>query len=216
MRTLAIGDIHGCLNALKELVEKVNLQPQDTLITLGDYVDRGTHSKGVIDYLIELREKCNLITLQGNHEELMDKAFSESEMDMMMWFNVGGLATMYSYQREADIPEVPEIPEAHWDFIDACLPYHETDTHIFVHGGLKPEVDIESQELNDLLWLRFDELKAHKSGKIIVCGHTPQRDHKINDKGYAICIDTHVFAGGFLSCLDVDSGEVWQAKESEE
>lgn len=208
MRTLAIGDIHGCLNAFKDLIKQIDLKPEDTLITLGDYIDRGPDSKGVVDYLIELRQQCHLITLRGNHEDLMHKAF-DSHQDMIMWFNVGGISTVQSYKKDEKV----DIPEAHLDFYESCLLYHETDTHIFVHGGLQPELDIEDQDIEDLLWLRFDELKPHKSQKIIVCGHTPQRDYTITDKGHAICIDTHAFADGCLTCLDVDSGKTWQAAE---
>lgn len=209
MRTLAIGDIHGCLNAFKDLINQIDLQPEDKLITLGDYIDRGPDSKGVVDLLIELKEKCHLITLKGNHEDLMHKAFND-DRDMVMWFNVGGINTVNSYRVGAEI----EFPPEHLEFYDSCLLYHETDTHIFVHGGLKPELDIEDQDMEDLLWLRFNDLKPHKSKKIIVCGHTPQRDHKITDKGHAICIDTHAFADGYLTCLDVESGKTWQASES--
>lgn len=211
MRTLAIGDIHGCYTALKTLLEAVDPQPEDTVITLGDYVDRGPDSKGVMDCLMDLEEKCNLIRLKGNHEDLMQKA-RVSRYDLMMWLNVGGISTLQSYG--AASPD--EIPEEYWEFIDTCEYYHETETHIFVHGGMLPELELEEQDEEDLLWLRLDDLKPHQSGKIIVCGHTPQRDHKIKDLGHAICIDTHVFLNGYLTCLDIESGNYWQADEQGE
>lgn len=209
MRTFAIGDIHGCLAPLKKLIKKLDLQPDDTLITLGDYVDRGPDSRGVIEYLIKLGKKCNLITLKGNHEELMELAFT-SDLDMLQWFNVGGYTTLQSYIKKGhDI-----IPDKHWEFIENCELYYETDTHIFVHGGIKPELDLDEQDVNDLLWMRIADLKAHKSGKTIICGHTPQRDHNILKMDHAICIDTHAFAKGKLTCIEVGTNEVWQVKSN--
>ena len=209
MRTLVIGDIHGCATALKTVVEMVDLQADDTLITLGDYVDRGPDSKAAVDYLISLQDKCKLITLKGNHEQLMEMA-CETRMDRLMWTNVGGLATLISY----GVTNPNDIPQDHWAFYQGCQLYHETETHIFVHGGLIPDVAIEKQDEEALLWLRIEELEAHQSGKIIVCGHTPQEDCKILDIGHAVCIDTHVFDDGCLTCLNVDTGEIWQAAEA--
>ena len=208
MRTLAIGDIHGCLNALETLVDFVGLQESDLVITLGDYVDRGSDSKGVIDYLIELKKKYNVIHLKGNHEELMELA-CETRMDRLMWTNVGGLSTMLSY----DVTNPSDIPREHWEFFDTCKMYYETDTHIYVHGGLEPEIPLEDQPDEALLWLRIEELQPHMSGKTIICGHTPQHDYRPLDIGYAICIDSHAFADGWLTCLEVETGRYWQADE---
>jgi serine/threonine protein phosphatase 1 len=72
---------------------------------------------------------------------------------------------------------------------------------------------MEQQNEDDLLWLRFEQLQAHQSGKTIICGHTPQRDHRPLDLGYAVCIDTHAFLDGWLTCFDVESGDYWQANE---
>lgn len=208
MRTLVIGDIHGCAVALRTLTEYVGLEAGDTLITLGDYVDRGPDSRGVVQHLLDLTKKCNLITLKGNHEQIMELS-TQSRLDRLMWNNVGGVSTIISY--EVDSPN--NFPLEHRVFFENCQLYHETPTHIFVHGGLQPDVDLEDQDEEDLLWLRIDDLEAHHSGKIIVCGHTPQKDHKVLDLGYALCLDTHVFAGGWLTCLELETGTYWQANE---
>jgi len=208
MRTLAIGDIHGCRRALVALCDAVDLQSDDVLITLGDYVDRGPDSKGVLDYLVTLQGRCKTIHLKGNHEELMELAQLGSS-DWVFWCNVGGLSTMLSF----DCHELKEIDDKYWKFFTELKLYHETQNHIFVHGGLKPKNSLEDQEEEDLLWMRFGQLKAHESGKTIVCGHTPQRDHQILDVGHAICIDTHAFADGWLTCLDVETGDFWQAND---
>lgn len=208
MRTLVIGDIHGCAVALRTLIESVELQGGDTIITLGDYVDRGSDSKGVVQYLIELAQSYNLISLKGNHEQIMELA-SSSRFDRVMWNQVGGLTTMLSY----DIESLDDLPLKHVQFFNNCKLYHETDTHIFVHGGLKPDLNLEDQSEEDLLWIRMDELEAHHSGKIVICGHTPQMDHQILDIGHAICIDTHAYCDGWLTCLEVETGRCWQANE---
>ena len=211
MRTLVIGDIHGCLDSLKSLIESVELKESDLLITLGDYIDRGENSKGVIDYLIELKKSYNVITLKGNHEELLEQA-CKTRMDRLVWNNVGGLSTLVSY----GITNPNHIPKEHWDFLDECEMYYETDTHIFVHGGLEPDEPVDEQDDEALLWLRVRDVKPHMSGKIIVCGHTPQRNHSILNLSYAICVDTHAYAEGWLSCLEVETGIYWQANEKGE
>ena len=211
MRTFVIGDIHGCLTALETLIESIAIDKSDLVITLGDYIDRGSDSKGVIDYLMDFKKDHRLIHLRGNHEELMELA-CETKMDRLMWSNVGGLATMLSY----DVTNPSDIPAEHWEFFDACQLYYETDSHIFVHGGLQPDIPVEEQDDETLLWLRIDELQAHESGKTIICGHTPQHDHKVLNLGHAICVDTHAYASGWLTCLEVESGDYWQANEAGE
>lgn len=211
MRTFAIGDIHGCHKALTALVDALELQPEDTVVTLGDYVDRGPDSKSVVDFLIELSEKCELVPLKGNHEQLMEFA-CDSDIDRMMWLNAGGVATLMSYGES----NLADFPDSHWRFYDSLELYHETETHIFVHGGVRAKVPVEEQDEETLLWLRTHELEAHQSGKIIVCGHTPTDDKDILDMGHALCIDTHAFAGGWLTALDVESGIYWQANEDGE
>jgi len=211
MRTLVIGDIHGCFTALRTLIESLELRSDDLIITLGDYIDRGMKSKEVVDYLIQLKSMYNVITLKGNHEALLDKA-RDTRMDRLTWTNAGGLSTLLSYE----VTNPNSIPPDHLDFLLGGEKYFETDTHIFVHGGLLPDVDLEDQNEDDLFWIRIRDQKPHKSEKVIVCGHTPQRDHLIKDIGYALCIDTHVFANGWLTCLDVGSGFYWQANEAGE
>src|SRR5262249_30858987 len=96
MRTIAIGDIHGCLRALDLLLEVIQPRPDDVLITLGDYVDRGPDSRGVLDRLIELQSQCKLIALKGNHDIMMMRGrddFAAYED----WTHCGGKATLQSY-----------------------------------------------------------------------------------------------------------------------
>jgi len=209
MRIFAIGDIHGCSTALDTLLSIIPLQPEDVLITLGDYVDRGPNSKKVIDTLIALKGRCHLVTLKGNHEIMM----SEARLNMnalVDWCHCGGSTTLDSY----NVRSFEDIPAAHWDFIEKALPYYETDDHFFVHANAASHVELAEQSPDMLFWERFGKPKPHQSGKIMVCGHTPQTSGHPKDVGHAICIDTHVYANGWLTCLEVQSRQYWQAKEN--
>jgi serine/threonine protein phosphatase 1 len=215
MRTLAIGDIHGCHAALTALLAQVRPQPDDKLIFLGDYIDRGPASRQVIETLLELKELHSPVFLRGNHEVMLLEAradFAESKR----WKNYGGLEMLESYAANYDADWPSLIPDAHWKFIEATAKYLETDRHIFVHGSLDADLDMEEQSDRMLYWEYFQLLERHKSGKKIVCGHTRQASGKINDKGFAVCIDTGPANGGWLTCLDVDSGKWWQANEQSE
>ena len=126
------------------------------------------------------------------------------------WLRNGGDATLHSYAGVRG--KLRDIPAEHWQFLEQKLVgYVETDTHIFVHANAYPDLDMPEQPDYMLRWERCDKIAAHKSGKIIVCGHTPQKSGRPLNKGYAICIDTHACGGGPLTCMDAGSGRIWQA-----
>ena len=214
MRTLAIGDIHGCSAALDQLLRLAKVSKSDTIITLGDYVDRGPDSKGVLDRLVWLQGQCTLIPLMGNHEIMM----LQSRTDPLWhkdWLTHGGKHTLRSYAPEKKDLSLADVPPEHWRFMEQCREFHETDTHIFVHAGLAPEVPLREQQPLQLFWeFLTPEAKPHMSGKRIICGHTSQQSARPLDLGHTLCIDTHAYASGFLSCLDVERGMVWQASQS--
>src|SRR5689334_11414198 len=117
MRLLAIGDIHGNLKALDTLLATIALQPEDVLVTLGDYVDRGPDSRGVLDRLIELNRSAQLIALRGNHDELMLQARDGEER--RMWWTCGGKNTLASYGCPVlDDEQLRKIPDNHWHFLE--------------------------------------------------------------------------------------------------
>jgi serine/threonine protein phosphatase 1 len=209
-RTIAIGDIHGCSIAFAALINAINPQPDDTIIPLGDYVDRGIDSKGVLDQLIELRDRCNLVPILGNHDQMMLHA-REGRSDFQFWLNCGGDAALDSYGSSG---KLDLIPRNHIRFLESCRSYFETDTHIFLHANYKPDVPIEQQEDHTIRWLSLREYvppKPHCSGKIAVVGHTPQTE--ILDLGFLIGLDTGVWKSGWLTALDVESGKIWQVDE---
>ncbi len=212
MRVLAIGDIHGCLTALDTLLAAVAPKPDDLLITLGDYTDRGPDSRGVLDRLIALHATGRLVALRGNHDEL----FLEARADPAgMWVAVGGRETMDSYDAFCTAAGMRLVPEAHWKFLEeSCVDYYETETHFFVHANVYPDLPLAEQPTYMLYWEKLTEPVAHVSGKVMVCGHTRQKSGRPLDLGTAVCIDTGVYdPDGWLTCLEVATGRYWQGNQ---
>jgi len=206
-RMIAIGDIHGCADALNALLEVVDPGGEDLVVTLGDYVDRGPNTRGVISQLLELGSRCQLIPLIGNHEAMMlDAIRSNHPSSLEFWLVNGGEETLASYGDPKD-----GIPVDHLEFMMSCRRYHETDTHLFVHANYDPESPLDQQTDQTLLWQHLSSIPApHVSGKIVVVGHTPQLTGEVLDMGHMVCIDTFCFGSGWLTALDVASGEFWQ------
>ena len=209
----AIGDIHGCRVALETMIARLNLSTEDTVICLGDYLDRGPDSKGVVDALLQLQSTHNLIHLRGNHEvSLMRAAESQEGLDFFCRELVGGLATIRSYGDSLD-----DIPARHWQFLlEDSLLYYETDTHIFVHGGLNAEMPLAQQCEELVTTKRFITPCAHFSGKTMICGHTVQGDLPTQVGDHSICLDTCAFGGGWLTALEVETGLYHQTNEQGE
>jgi serine/threonine protein phosphatase 1 len=213
LRVLAIGDIHGAYNALLALESAVGLSADDLLITLGDYVDRGPDSAGVLDWLIERRAKGKLVALLGNHERMMLDARSDY-LARESWLSYGGEATLTSYERRGGEGQLDDVPAAHWEFMEqSCRNWHETGSHFFVHANALPDLPFDEQPEEILLWERFFDPVPHQSGKTMVCGHTPQSSGVPLNLGHAVCIDTWAYATGWLTCLDVATGDYWQANQ---
>lgn len=206
-RTLAIGDIHGCLAPLEHLWGAVDPQPDDRVVFMGDYVDRGPDSKAVIDFLIDLEPRFDVTFLTGNHEEKFFLARID-RTELAHWLEAwGGGATLESYGPGG----FDDVPASHWKFLRHCRPYLETDTHIFVHANLEPDLPIQRQLPFTLIHQKFGEPAPHESGKVMVCGHNAQKSHVPLNIGHAVCIDTDPGRGGWLTCLHVETEEYWQA-----
>jgi serine/threonine protein phosphatase 1 len=217
-RTIAVGDIHGCSAALAALLDAVRLGPADTVVALGDYIDRGPDSRGVLERLLALEGRCRLVPLLGNHEELLIAA-ARDRTAARSWLTLGGVEALRSYGWAPGAPRralADWVPERHWSFLVGCLPFYETSTHLFVHAGYVPELPLAEQPGEALRWRVTDAATArpHCSGKVAVVGHTPQRSGEVLDLGFLVCIDTNCHRGGWLTALDVHSGQVWQADRS--
>lgn len=210
-RLIAIGDIHGCSTALRTLIEAVGPRPQDTIVTLGDYVDWGPDSRGVIELLIDLSKQCHLVSLLGNHEEMLLEAL-ESDAMMRSWLALGGEETLssYPYQGPDDI-----LPKEHVEFLRNCRGFYETASHIFVHANYDPHLPLDQTPRTTLGWkfIDDDQLEMHFSGKTVVVGHTPQVTGQVLNRGFLVCIDTDCSRGGWLTALNVHNQVVTQANQ---
>jgi serine/threonine protein phosphatase 1 len=206
-RTIAIGDIHGCSQALQAIVESIQPAADDTLVFLGDFVDRGPNSRGVLDFVLELEKRCQVVPLLGNHELMLLEA-AENPLAMEPWLTFGGAATIQSYDGRLE-----NIPPEHWEFIRRCHRYYETRTHFFVHANYSGSVRLDSQPDYLLFWehLHFQVPPPHQNGKIAIVGHTAQKSCEVLDLGHVICLDTFCHGGGWLTALDAHTGELWQA-----
>lgn len=207
-RLIAIGDIHGCSAALRALLEAIQPTPEDTIVTLGDYVDRGQDSRGVVDQLITLSQHCQLKPLLGNHEEMMLDVIRDGQPPFR-WLQYGGVDTLDSYGFCGDMSV---IPQNHRDFFDSLLDFYETDSHFFVHANYNPKLPLQSQTEHSLRWQKLTEFvpPPHISGKRAVVGHTHDRGGEIFNVGYLICLDTFCYGGGWLTAMDMHTEELWQ------
>ena len=208
-RLIAIGDVHGCFHALDVVLNAIEPEPDDCIVFLGDLVDSGKESREVLERIIALKRECNVVLIQGNHEEMMQAA-RESEQALRYWENCGGVATLNSYRFGATLAD---IPAEHWALLDSCVPYHETDNFILTHANYAPDVPMAEQLAYALRWELYDSAKEkpHISGKTVVVGHTEQKDAEILDLGFSICIDTVCCKYGWLTAIDLKTREIWQA-----
>jgi serine/threonine protein phosphatase 1 len=212
-RFFAIGDIHGCATALRPLIESIDPKPKDTIVVLGDVIDWGPDSRDCIRQLIDLSNRCHLILIRGNHEEMLFAAL-ESEPALRSWLDLGGEETLKSYPyRGGD----EFIDHDHIQFLRAnARDYHETDEFIFVHASYDPNKPMAEQSNTTLQWefVEPEKMRRHYSGKIVIAGHTPQTSGEVLDLGFLKVIDTDCCRGGWLTALEVLSGDIIQANKA--
>jgi len=201
-KIFAIGDIHGCYDRLKALMEKIPIDcSRDALVFIGDYIDRGPHSVEVVDYLIQLKNRFpEVIFLKGNHEDMLDKFLNGS--DRSTYLLNGGQQTLDSYLTKPVQSESFPIPPDHMEFFKSLRLFYETEEFIFVHAGLRPRVPLESQNTEDLLWIR-DKFVSTKYdfGKRVIFGHTPLKKPLVEPN--KIGIDTGAVYGNALTCIQL-------------
>jgi len=196
------------------LLDSVNISDSDQLVMLGDYIDRGPDSAKVIEFLVGDSKPKGTICLKGNHEIMMEQARDQNEK-RIQWMFSGGNAACTSYESQFGGKGIENVPDSHWQFLEQCLPYHETNSHVFVHAALYGEVALSEQPDYMLYWEKFDSITPLESGKTVVCGHTSQKSGIPKNAGHAICIDTYAHGNnGWLTCLDVNSGRYYQANQS--
>jgi len=220
MRLYAIGDIHGrsdCLRRAHDLIDR-DIAERDagdrTLeIYIGDYVDRGPDSKGVIDLLVARSIATSTVFLRGNHEIVME-SFLRGQIPFEDWRRLGGLETVLSYGVDArgllekggirprDLAE--KVPVSHLRFISSLKSVYTAGGYCFVHAGIRPGVAIERQSIGDLAWIRGDFLNFTGSfGFIVIHGHTPVKS--IDFLSNRINLDTGAYMTNRLSVLRIDA-----------
>ncbi len=197
-RAFIIGDIHGCLGMLNRLMDMIDWRPdRDRLIFLGDYIDRGTDSKGVVDFVLVLLNKSPFVQcLQGNHESGFLDFLSGGNIKTFL-IN-GGETTLKSYQRDGEIL----IPPDHISFYQSLRPWIELEDYYIVHAGFRPGVEIDDQSLEDLIWIREPFIYSdYDFGKRVIFGHTPFYEPLVTHN--KIGLDTGAVYGNRLTCLEL-------------
>jgi Calcineurin-like phosphoesterase len=219
-RIYAIGDIHGRLDLLNRAIAAIRRDvqkhgPAALTVTLGDYIDRGPQSCGVLDRLIENPFPTSYVALKGNHETMLE-AFLADPTTGPYWRQQGGLETLHSYGihlrglTDANFAKARDqlrvaLPVAHVDFLSALKMSLSRGKYFFCHAGVRPGVPLDRQSEDDLLWIRDEFLGSDMDfGKIVVHGHTPVPKPEVLPN--RIGIDTGAFATGRLTCVALSGG----------
>jgi serine/threonine protein phosphatase 1 len=206
MRRFVIGDVHGCSKALRAIMERIEPTSEDLVIFLGDLIDRGPDSRGVVDLILALSRTTRVIAIRGNHE-LMLMGVLLGGCKPELWLQGGGAATLASYGGSLE-----RIPASHIDFFQSLRTHHETEHELFIHAGYEPNVQAEKISDAHRYWIHLAEVpQPHCSGKRVFVGHTPQASGDVLDRGHVVCMDTYCFGGGWLTALDLDTDEIIQA-----
>lgn len=206
--TYAIGDAHGCLDKLKSLIAACRQHAggdEMLLVFLGDYIDRGPESAGVVRYMLSLQADAphHVIALKGNHE-----AWALAVLDGVLpaagWLDNGGAATLSSYGAS----DVAELPKAHLDWMRSLPLTYDDGRRLFVHAGVNPRKPLDAQDDHDLIWIREPFLGANRDyGRLIVHGHTPLETGKPDLRPNRLNLDTAAVFGGPLSAAAFDEAQ---------
>ncbi|MEE8110057.1 MAG: metallophosphoesterase family protein [bacterium] len=202
----AVGDIHGSFEQLTRLVETVPFAPEDRIVFIGDYIDRGPDSRGTVEFLLGFREKFpRCVFLRGNHEDILEDFLRGSvQYPEGVYQMNGGAETLASYEVDPlGAVGAGDFPADHLKFLFETALMHREDGFLFVHAGVRPGVPLEDQTPQDMLWIREEFfLRKHSLDLTVVFGHTPLREI-FQNLPYAIGIDTGAVFGGQLTCVEL-------------
>jgi len=212
-----IGDIHGCSDLLDRMIAAIRADltaspvEECLTVTLGDYIDRGPDSRGVLDRLIKNPFPTAFVALKGNHEAMLENFLLDPTI-ASQWRQFGGLETLTSYgvpvsslMLGRDYGETAEVlkaalPAAHLEFIESLQTSLSIGRYFLCHAGVRPGIPLESQSVDDLLWIRRSFLDSRADfGKIVVHGHTPAEEPEV--LANRINVDTGAYMTGRLTCV---------------
>jgi len=207
-KIFAIGDIHGCMEALSLLLERLPLRfGEDYLVFLGDYIDRGPAPRRVLERVMELKEAYpeRVFPLKGNHEWLFERYLRGLDVEVFLYN--GGSATLKDYFERGKLC----VPESHRKFLESLPLYLETPHYLLVHAGINPFKPLESQTEEDLLWIRQSFYRYQgRFEKKVIFGHTPFPEVlHLEDR---IGLDTGCVYGGKLTAIELPSEKIYQVE----
>jgi calcineurin-like phosphoesterase family protein len=217
MSRFVVGDIHGCVDELRRLMENLPLAEGDRVVFLGDYIDRGPDSAGVVSYLLSMRKQFNKIEfvfLKGNHEDMFLSYLGLPGEHGDMFLINGGKATLASYglvtERVPSQQALPAVPKEHLTFYETLENYHLMDSFLCVHAGIHPLKPLAEQTDEEFFWIRNAFIySSHRLPYTVLFGHTPQPT-VFYDLPYKVGLDTGLVYGNMLTCLDVDEKVLYQ------
>jgi len=209
----AVGDVHGCAEELRALLQKLPLNRDSLVVFLGDYIDRGPSSRGVIETILDLKDYCEVKCLLGNHELMLREFLDGSDPRRSARFVLnGGGATLASYANDDGLFQ---IPQDHLDFYESLPHYHVEGDHVFVHAGIPvdvPELDVAIHG-EEMVWMRQRRgTPGPRFSKTVVHGHTPVAEVEITDG--RINIDTSCVYGIRLTAMEVHTHELFTVERS--
>ncbi len=223
-RIYAIGDVHGRVDLLTAMFARIDASIRDyptkhiLHVLVGDYIDRGPHSREVVDALVARKRQHDMVYLKGNHESYALRFLSDPTV-LTEWTSAGGISTLLSYgvmPTTRDEPRRPDevalafeqaLPESHLRFLQDLDLSFTCGSYFFAHAGVRPGIPVHEQREQDLLWIRDDFLLHEEDfGKIVVHGHTPALEPDVRPN--RINIDTGAYATGRLTCLVLQDDEI--------
>jgi len=217
-RTFVIGDIHGCVDEVDRLLDALAPDTSDTVVFLGDYIDRGPASKAVIARMLRLRhEGPRCVFLKGNHEDMFLAYIGEAGSYGDAFLFNGGDATVHSYGLDGRAAEsiAPRLPHDHLQFLRSLEMRFEQPPFLCVHAGVAPNRPLDDQRDEDLLWIRAAFIaQPHAFGCTVLFGHTPHREVLL-DQPYKIGLDTGLVYWNKLSCLELGEQRLFQIRRGE-
>lgn len=224
-RVYAIGDIHGSATLLTRLIDRIQEDAisrdrrKDTVIILGDFIDRGADSAAVLHSLFANRISESLVVLLGNHEATMISAYRGSRAALAFWLRIGGAATMASFG--ADVEEMrtggietamiilrQSVPIDLVDWMDTLPTSHRAGDYLFVHAGIRPRINLSRQRTTDLIWIREEFLRSEEDhGVVVVHGHS--QVEQVEFRNNRINVDTGAYQSGVLSAVGLEDAKRW-------